>query len=499
MTKVSVIIPYQNVEQYIGKCLASVCAQTLQDLQIICVNDFSTDASIDIVEKFAKNDRRITMINSDKPLGQSYARNLALKIATGEYIGFVDSDDWIDFSMFEKLYNLAKSDNTDITMCKSQLFDDKTLEISTDDYYSLKIFEKFQNNSFSASDVKDDILNINVVIWNKIYKNEFLKEFNINFPDGFIYEDLPFSFNTFIQAKKINVLWENMYFYRQNRSYSTMQKTDKKVFDRIPMVELTYSILKKLPYFEEKKIDILSWMIDDIFHRYTLVENQYYENYYAKMKEFFQRLNISEEDKIKLTSCYCYDEFCNILNLDYLGFWTFLIEKYKTANKRIKAYEHKCNLDIQAIKHYWEQKQLEYLEQIYTLKNELINTEATLKKETIKIKTDFEKQITDIQTDLNKKIEYETEIKQLTQNDLNEQIKLTENCKHLIDNLKQEKLKLENEYNLKLEEFKKQNAIALFEQKKYYENHYLSVKIILKLCKTTEQLKNKVNKFLKKN
>ena len=92
MTKVSVIIPYRNVEQYISKCLSSVVSQTLWDIEIICINDASEDNSKEIVQEFAKNDKRILMLNTAYESGQSYARNLGLELASGEYIGFVDAD-----------------------------------------------------------------------------------------------------------------------------------------------------------------------------------------------------------------------------------------------------------------------------------------------------------------------------------------------------------------------------------------------------------------------
>ena len=121
MTKISIIIPFQNVENYITKCLSSVVNQTLEDIEIICINDGSKDESDKIAEEFAQKDGRIIILNTQKPQGQAYARNLGLKIANGEYIGFVDSDDWIGLDMFEKMYNTAKSGDTDITMCKAVL------------------------------------------------------------------------------------------------------------------------------------------------------------------------------------------------------------------------------------------------------------------------------------------------------------------------------------------------------------------------------------------
>ena len=149
MTKVSVIVPFNNVENYISKCLTSLIYQSLEDIEIICINDASTDNSKNIVLEYAKYDKRIKILNINTMSGQSYARNLGFEIASGEYIGFVDSDDWVELDMFEKMYNKAKLGNTDITMCQAQLYDDKEQRFYTDDYYSLKNLEKMGDNVFS--------------------------------------------------------------------------------------------------------------------------------------------------------------------------------------------------------------------------------------------------------------------------------------------------------------------------------------------------------------
>lgn len=472
MTKVSIIVPFNNVENYISKCLASLIYQTLEDIEIICVNDASTDGSKDIVQTYADNDKRIKILNVETMSGQSYARNLGLEIASGEYVGFVDSDDWVELDMFEKMYYRAKADDTDITMCQAQLYDDKEQRFYSDDYYSLKSLERFGNSVFFPIDTKDDILNINVVLWNKIYKLEFLNNTGVKFQNGYIYEDMPFFFETYLKANRVNILWEALYFYRQNRSFSTMQNSDKKIYDRIPMIERTYRVLEEAPFFQEKKAEIVSWLIDDIFHRYTLLDDKYYENYYAKMKALFQSIELTEEDKEVLAKSYCYDEFCNILERSYYGFWNFLVEKYKTSNKRIKAAEHKCNLDILAIKEYLEQYKIEAKEERDKLQswweNHCRETLENLEKEHQELKDEHIRQ------------EYALKAWQA-------------------ESVKQATKKLTADYEWKLEAQKQHYQEALIKQKEYYENNYLLVKIVLKFCKKFEQLKNKIKNILKKN
>ncbi len=492
MTKVTIIMPYQDVEEYISKSINTVLNQTLSDIEVICINDGSTDGTEDIIRQHAEQDGRIKMLSTGGMTGQANARNKGIEIAQGEYIGFVDSDDWVDLDMFEKMYNRAKEGDTDITMCGAYLYDDKTHEKYTDDYYSLKSLERLGQSVFSAEDTKDEILKINVVLWNKIYKRDFIARSGVKLASGYIYEDMPYFFDTYLKAERVNILWEQKYYYRQNRRYSTMQNSDKKVYDRLDMSELTYKILKRWKYFEEKQGEIHRWIIDDIFHRYTLLEDKYYEEYYKRMREMFINLNLTEEQKEDLRVGYCYDEFCNILERDYYGFWNFLIEKYKTSNKRIKAAEHKCNLDIIAIKDYLEEYKKEAAEE-----KEKLNSWWEQHSEEEKEK-EAQKRLTDQYNDLEQK--KREEINKIYE-DFHEKITKQEYelKKWQSESLQEERERIQKEYEWKLEEQKQFYIKSLQEQKNYYENKYISVKIVLKLNKITEQILNKIKRIGKKN
>lgn len=499
MTKISIIVPFNNVEKYISKCLTTLIYQSLEDIEIICINDASKDASKEIVQKYLDNDKRIILLNLDVNLGQSYARNLGLEIASGEYIAFVDADDWCSLDMFEKLYNSAKQNNTDITMCKSQLYDDIEQNFYTNDYYGLKAFEQFKDKIFNANDAKDDILNNTAVLWNKIYRHDFLIDNNIKFQEGYIYEDLPFSTEAFIKAERINIVLEDLYFYRQNRRFSTMKNADKKIYDRIPMVELTYNILKQAKLFPEKKAEIISWIIDDIFHRFTLLEEKYYQDYYNKMKEFFININetMTEEDKNILDlKSYCRDEFEAIVNGNYLGFWKFLIEKYKTANQKIKSAEHKFNLDLQKIKNYYEIEQQKEKEQIKKWWENKVTEEV---KNAIDIcAKDYQAKMDEQFTFMQAKKDFEMKklFDEMQEKLVNQEYDLKS---WQAESVRQLKEKITADYEWKLEEQRLHYQDSLIKQKDYYENKYLLVKILLKLYKKREQIKNKIGKILKKN
>ena len=333
MPKVSVIIPFNNVENYIEECLNSVLSQTLDDIEVILINDASTDRTLEIVERYLQKDSRIKLININERKGQGFARNRGIEIATGEYIGFVDSDDFIESDMFECLYNSAKTNNTDISMCQVREYDDINENYITSDYYSLACLSSFQNDIFSAEDTKNNILDINVALWNKIYKREYLNNIGEKFPEGFIYEDLPFFFGTYLPAKRIQIVWKNLYSYRINRKNSTMQQFNNKILDRLPMVSLTYEKLKKVPYLSDLKQKIQAWIINDLFHRYSLLKENYHKEFFFQMKKIFQSLEIENIKDDYWKKVYHFQGYLLVMNNTFEDFNNKVFTEYLDIHK----------------------------------------------------------------------------------------------------------------------------------------------------------------------
>ena len=186
---VSIIIPVFNTEKYLSKCLDSVCNQTLENIEIICIDDGSTDNSLSILKEYAERDNRIKII-SKKNEGQGVARNLGICQAKGEYIGFVDSDDFVTHNMFDTLYKKSKKYNLDLVMCKVASFNEISKEINDSLwYYSLGVFKGFQKNIFNHIDTFEFTCVISVTPYNKLYKRELLINKSILFPENLIFED----------------------------------------------------------------------------------------------------------------------------------------------------------------------------------------------------------------------------------------------------------------------------------------------------------------------
>lgn len=286
MFKLSVIIPVYNVEDYLDKCLDSVCNQTLTDIEIICIDDGSTDNSPNILNEYASKDSRIKIISKENG-GQATARNLGILESQGEYLTFVDSDDFIEPDMFEKLYTKAKDNKLDIAMCKIATYDNQTGEIKDNVwYYMLGVFRDFEKEIFNHRDTKEFTCNIAVTPYNKIYKTSLLKDNDILFPEGLIFEDEKFFFDVYLRAKRVSIVDEFLYYYRVNRKGSTVDITKENDYaDLIPITKQIRETFKQTNNYEDYKILLANRFIHLQLVRFTQTSPKYKEKFFDLMKE----------------------------------------------------------------------------------------------------------------------------------------------------------------------------------------------------------------------
>ena len=230
MPKISIIVPVYNVEKYIAKCLKSLTLQTLQGIEIIIVNDGSLDRSIDIIEKYVKENPTKIKYYEKKNGGLSTARNYGLEYATGEYIAFLDSDDYVEINMYEEMYNLAKKENADMVEC----------DFIWEWEYGKKVYDKRREYK-----TKEDMMKKpRVVAWNKIYKREILNKNKIRFPEGLIYEDMEFFYKLLPHLNKISYI--NKYFVHYiQRKDSISNKQTKKIEDIFKILDNIFDYYKE--------------------------------------------------------------------------------------------------------------------------------------------------------------------------------------------------------------------------------------------------------------
>lgn len=240
MKKVSVIVPFYNVEKYIDKCLNSLVNQTLEDIEIIIVNDGSKDNSETIAKEYASKYKNKIIYLKKENGGLSDARNYAIPYATGEYIAFLDSDDYVEVNMYEQMYEKAKKENADIVEC---------------DFLWEYPNEKIESKGRIYKDKHDILLNARVVAWNKLIKKELIEKTKIKFPYGLRYEDVEFFYKLIPYINKLDIVDKAFVHYVQrDNSISNSQNTRTK--EIIDILDNVINYYKENAIYEEYRNEL---------------------------------------------------------------------------------------------------------------------------------------------------------------------------------------------------------------------------------------------------
>lgn len=223
MSKVSIILPSLNVVKFIGQTMESVISQTLSDIEIICVDAGSTDGTWELLEEYAQKDNRIRLLHSEEK-SYGYQMNLGITQATGEYIGIVETDDYILPNMYESLYRAAIDYDADVVKSDFDLFtvDEEGKELVVN--YSLKKWNRVEYNQlYSCEAYMNRTFKIECYIWNAIYRRRYLLQQGIRFQEspGAAYQDFSFKFQVGFTAKRIVALNRAFYRYRRNNDNSS--------------------------------------------------------------------------------------------------------------------------------------------------------------------------------------------------------------------------------------------------------------------------------------
>ena len=265
--KISIIIPCYNVEQYIDRCVNSLLNQSigLQNLELIFINDASPDSTLDKLLDYERQyPDNIIIINSAVNLKQGGARNLGLEQASCDYIGFVDADDWIAPTMYEKLYQKAVAHDCDVVTCSSKRTSDEQTPMgqtgNADKFYNIKDEEQQKHLLLNG---------LTPGIWSKIYKKSILDTNHIRFPEHLYYEDNYFHNILYFYIKRIYRLEEYLYYYYDNQqsTISTLNSTHH--FDRLEVELITLSEYRKRGFFDRYP-DEIEFKFIRLFYIHTL-------------------------------------------------------------------------------------------------------------------------------------------------------------------------------------------------------------------------------------
>lgn len=298
LPKVSVIIPVYNVAPFLKQCLNSVLFQSLKEIEIICINDGSTDTSLQILKQYAQKDARIHLINQHNQ-GVSIARNNGIAKASGEYIYCLDSDDYIAQDALEKMYAIAKENKLDMLHFTAQLVDKKGNEIETPSLFRLDVLpEGKEGVVLSAKDCYDFVFSLAINMGLSLFKRAFLQKNKILFPKGICFEDNPFFFKALLSAKRILFLKKPFYFYRISENSITGAK-DLRQYDLIKAYRIMVDFLKENKLYNTLQKSFLSRQIKRLLDASLTIQKPYKEGLINRCGDYFKALNLSPED-IKL-------------------------------------------------------------------------------------------------------------------------------------------------------------------------------------------------------
>ena len=268
MPKISVLVPIFNVEKFLRECLDTVAGQTLEDIEIICINDGSTDSSLDIIQSYAVRDPRFKVIDKANS-GYGDSMNRGLELATGEYIGIVESDDWAELDMFERLYDLAKEFNADVA--KSNFYSYyEAPEKSALSGQKVEVVHPEEEGMALRTRDHCHIMLQQPAIWSAIYRRKFLNDNDIRFlpTPGASYQDTGFAFKVYAQANRVVFTKEAFLHYRRDNEASSVSSPGKVFcvsdeYEEIQRYLIEHGIMDDLAdIFELARLGGYMWNID---------------------------------------------------------------------------------------------------------------------------------------------------------------------------------------------------------------------------------------------
>ena len=307
MVNVSIIVPVYNTAKYLNKCINSLLNQTLKEIEIILINDGSTDNSESIIKKY--KDKRIKYI-SKKNEGIGKTRNLGIEKTNGEYLAFIDSDDYIEPNFCEVMYNKAIKDECDIVIC--DYFEDINNELKEIKFASFKDANLMEN---------PEIINyINLGPCNKIYKKELFKDKNNRFIENLKYEDAPFVCRLLLSAQKIGKIDECLAHYVIHEKSETTTR-DERIFDILKITDIIVKDLEKYDYMHEAMINLVVMILTD----YT-IQQRYIKSKSSRNKFIDMAFHYLDNLDSKWRRC------------NYLNEFSYLKRKVKSSKILTKLY-----------------------------------------------------------------------------------------------------------------------------------------------------------------
>lgn len=315
--KISVILSIYNMEQYLAECLESIQKQSLKDIEIICIDDGSTDHSNQILQEKAKHDKRIKIYKQSNK-GAAAARNAGFEYSRGDYVIFLDADDFFHKDMLKKALICAEKHQTDIVIFRSQEFDDYSQKYRSTPH-TIKKYQLPAKNPFMYRDMPDYIFTFATGwAWDKLYQREFVEKNRLVFQEIRTSNDLYFVFSSFVKANSIYVTDSVLAYHRTNVNNS-LSMTREKSWNcfYIALCRLKEE-LETMQIYSEVERGFLNWVVDFAFWNLNTITGSAHKKVFLLLKnECFPKLGVNKKDENYFFYPEIYTQMQELMQYDY--------------------------------------------------------------------------------------------------------------------------------------------------------------------------------------
>ena len=332
--KVSIIIPIYNADKYLRQCLDSIINQTLKDIEIICIDDGSTDQSLQILREYEKRDKRIRII-TQKNEKQGAARNRGLEIAKGEYIQFVDADDYIENNTALELYHKCRDNNLELLCFGGCNFDDKTKnKIFSSSYERTHIADNLCNKVIKVSE-NNWVVQLAVSAALTIYNRKFLLKHDIKFPEKLYFEDNIFFVQSIMRAQNVMIV-KDKYYHRRVHAISTTQNWQKYFEDYVAIIDLLLTWLKKENILNNIYASYKNSYLNSAINIYNNLRPSYKQKYHTLLENLVNKYAKEKIGEIRNSSVF----------KSYIFFIKNFYDRSNMINKLLLLQQVSARIDI---------------------------------------------------------------------------------------------------------------------------------------------------------
>lgn len=299
--KISVIIPVYNSDDYLCECLDSLVSQTFIDFEVICIDDGSTDKSKEILEDYSNRDIRFNVFSQENS-GPAVARNNAIDKANGEYLLFLDSDDWLESDTLEKLYNTACSNNSELVLFnaiehyKDNVTRERIYHIHADEDTDFEEFSFDYNNNINL------VMNGYHIVCTKLHRKRFIDDNNIRFKKYGQFEDIYFHIKSMICAEKISYNPKIFYHYRRTQEDSRQNTTisTNKSFVLFSIFDEVEELLEEYKLSQKLRINFIRFKINETYNIFNNIKDEHMDELYDITHDEFIKMDLKNDEILRL-------------------------------------------------------------------------------------------------------------------------------------------------------------------------------------------------------